>query len=231
MASAVEKNKNWKGIASARGILNREGGSGKAWWRVTFHTDMKEVREQASAWGWGAAWQQGEVLVQRPWWCGDVPAGLKDQPGAMRLQGRKQRVWGCQWSTGLVTPWCLVGQFKSLCFFSEMGSQWCAFLSFSFLLPSLLHSLLIPFFFTWTRFLFHKIFFSLPFLRSFLAPLPGSSNNETFSFSNPKPQHSLFPSHLSMFVFPSEGFVLKGNEIVAYILKESSIMSVNLFNY
>lgn len=66
MVSAVEKNKELKGIGSACGILNREGGQGRPDERVTFHTDVKEVREPASAWGLVVAWQQGEEQVQRP---------------------------------------------------------------------------------------------------------------------------------------------------------------------
>lgn len=178
MVSAVEKNKEWKGIGSARGILNREGGSGKAWWEGDFSHRYEGGEGASICLGVGGGLAAGRrasanALMMRGCAC--------CTPGPTRSHastGGEQRGWGCQRSTGSVTPWCLVGQFKSLCFFSEMGSQWCAFLSFSFL-PSLPH--FIPFFFNLTRFLLHKIFLSLPFLRSFLCLSQGAPNNETFS--------------------------------------------------
>lgn len=144
---------------------------------------MKEVREQASAWGLVAAWQQGERQVQRPWWCGDVPAGLKDQPGAMCLQGpgrgaglpEEHRL-----GDSVVPGWPI----QELVLFLWDGKPvtCISFFFFSSSLPPSLHSFLFYFnqIFTTHNFLIFT------FLKKISVPLPGSSQQWNLFLDSPQ---------------------------------------------
>lgn len=220
VVSAVEKNKKWKGIGFARGILNWEEGSGKAWWKGDFSHKYEGGEGAIICLGLGvgglAAGRRASAKALMMWMC-LLDSRTNQEPCVYRGASRGGG------AASVAQAWWLRGAWLANSRACAFSLRWEAsdvrfFLFLFFFPPSFTH--LIPFFFTLTRFLFHKIFLSLPFLRSFLVPLSGSSNNENFSKTHPKLQHSLLPPHLSMFIFPSEGFVLKGNETVASILRD-----------